>query len=251
MADADKPDFANGFPVGQLPDLGMIQGQVNGEDVLLARRGDDFFAIGASCTHYGGPLFKGLILGEELRCPLHHACFNLRTGEALRAPAFDPIPCWRVERIGDTVFIRGKLPANIPNPVSISASQQERPSSVVIVGGGAAGFAAAEMLRREGYDGPVTMITADESAPYDRPNLSKEFLAGTAPEEWIPLRPPDFYTNHRIDLILHSRVSSIDAGGKRVQLEDGNSYVFGALLLATGADPIELRVAGASDSQLH
>lgn len=251
MENPDKPDFTTGISASQLPDGGMIQGTANGEDVVLARHGDDWFAVGASCTHYGGPLVKGLIVGHELRCPLHHACFDLRTGEALRAPAFDPIPCWRAERIGDSVFVREKLPEQVRRKAPRTATQQTPPASVVIVGGGAAGLAAAEMLRREGYDGAVTIISADDSAPYDRPNLSKEFLAGTAPEEWMPLRPPDFYRSNRIDLVLNSRVTSIDVERKRVQLENGSSHVFGAFLLATGADPIQLPIAGAPASQLQ
>jgi NADPH-dependent 2,4-dienoyl-CoA reductase/sulfur reductase-like enzyme len=120
----------------------------------------------------------------------------------------------------------------------------------VIVGGGAAGLAAAEMLRREGYDGRVTMISADESAPVDRPNLSKDFLAGAASEDWIPLRPPDFYTSKKIELVLNARVSSLDISAKRVLLENGKSYEYGALLLATGADPVKLPVEGAASSQV-
>jgi apoptosis-inducing factor 3 len=250
MEDADKLDFAKGIPAGQVPDGGMLAGQAGGEDVVLARHGDEFFAVGASCPHYGGPLAKGLVAGDELRCPLHHACFSLKTGEALRAPAFDPIPCWKVERAGDTVFVREKLAAAAGKRARVSA---KAPDSVVIVGGGAAGLAAAEMLRREGYGGAVTMISADDSAPCDRPNLSKEFLAGTAPEEWMPLRPPDFYTGQHIDLVLNARVTSIDVRRKRVQLENGNTYAFGALLLATGAEPVKLPIAGASaaTSEVH
>ncbi len=251
MENPDQLDLAKGISASQVPDGGMIQGRVDTEDVVLTRQGDDFFAVGASCSHYGGPLVQGLIVGDELRCPLHHACFNLRTGEALRAPAFDPIPCWRVERIGDTVLVREKLPAHAQTQVAASATRPKHPASVVIVGGGASGLAAAEMLRREGYDGTVTILSADDSAPYDRPNLSKEFLAGTAPEEWMPLRTPDFYKSKGIDLVLNSRVSSIDVPQKRVQLENGASYGFGALLLATGADPIQLPVAGAAASELQ
>jgi nitrite reductase/ring-hydroxylating ferredoxin subunit len=88
MENAAKPDFGNGFSSQPTPDFGMVQGQASGEDVVLALRGDEFFAMGASCSHYGGSLVNGLIVGEEVRCPLHHACFDLRTGEALRAPAF-------------------------------------------------------------------------------------------------------------------------------------------------------------------
>src|SRR5215475_12284752 len=109
--DQNKPDLAKGVPVTRLPDGGLIAGQVAGEDAILVRRGDAFFAIGSSCTHYHGPLAEGLVTGEEVHCPWHHACFSLRTGEALHAPALDPVPCWRVERIGETVFVRERVPA--------------------------------------------------------------------------------------------------------------------------------------------
>jgi NADPH-dependent 2,4-dienoyl-CoA reductase/sulfur reductase-like enzyme/nitrite reductase/ring-hydroxylating ferredoxin subunit len=245
--ESEKPDFGSGVPIEQLPDGGMIEGRVGEDDVILARRGDEFFAVGAHCTHYGGPLAKGLMLGDEVRCPLHHACFSLRTGEALHPPAFDPIACWRTERVGDRVFVREKLAAPAPRPAKLAA----RPASVVIVGGGAAGFTAADTLRREGYEGPVTIVSADDSAPYDRPNLSKEYLAGQAQEEWIPLRPPEYYAEHKIDLVLRARVASLDTAKKRIQLEDGRAFDFGALLLATGAEPVHLTIPGASDSQLY
>jgi NADPH-dependent 2,4-dienoyl-CoA reductase/sulfur reductase-like enzyme/nitrite reductase/ring-hydroxylating ferredoxin subunit len=246
-----KPDFRNGFPMGDLPDGGMVLGQADGEDVILARRGSELFAIGALCTHYHGPLADGLLVGEEVRCPWHHACFSLRTGEALRAPALDPIACFRVEQVSNRVFVREKLAQPVPKPVIGSGNSRTLPASVVIVGGGGAGLAAADMLRREGYDGPVTMISADNSVPYDRPNLSKDFLAGTAPDDWIPLRSPAYYLDRRIDLVLGSRVSSLDAEQRSLRLENGKTYEFGALLIATGAEPVRLRIEGATDAQIH
>src|SRR5215471_19211265 len=128
-----KTDFRNGFPVRDLRDGAMVSGHVDGEEVMVTRRAEEFFAVGAHCTHYGGPLAEGLVVGDTVRCPLHHACFSLRTGEPLRAPALDPVPCWRVERLGDKIFVREK--------VSLAAPKRgtEGPSSVVIVGGGAAG----------------------------------------------------------------------------------------------------------------
>jgi NADPH-dependent 2,4-dienoyl-CoA reductase/sulfur reductase-like enzyme/nitrite reductase/ring-hydroxylating ferredoxin subunit len=239
------PDFGSGVPVSQIPDGGMIQGTVGTEEAILIRRGDEFFAVGAHCTHYGGRLADGRIAGDELRCPLHHACFSLRTGEALCAPAFDSIPSWRVEQAGGKIYAREKLSPPIRK---ITGST---PRSVIIVGGGAAGLAATDTLRREGYEGPLTLISADDSAPYDRPNLSKEYLTGEAPEEWIPLRPPDYYTDRRIDLVVQTGVSGIDTTHKRVQTDNGKTYDFGALLLATGAEPVKIPVPGASDSQLY
>ncbi len=240
-------DLEKGIPVGELPDDGIKQGKVGEEEVIVARRGDEFFAIGAHCTHYGGALADGILAGDEVRCPLHHAAFSLRTGEVLRAPAFDSLPCWRVERVGDIVYVRNKLSAPASKKDAASATV---PRSVVIVGGGAAGFAAADTLRKEGYNGPVTVLSADDSAPYDRPNLSKDYLAGHAPEEWIPLRPPEYYADRHIDLALNAHVASIDAQRKQVRMQDGTAHEFDALLLATGAEPVKIPVPGASEAQL-
>ena len=250
MENTNTPDFTKGFPVDGLQNGGMIQGKVGDEDVVLARQTDQFFAVGASCTHYHASLAEGLIVGEELRCPLHHACFSLRTGMALCAPAFDAIPRWLVERVGDSIFVREKLPALAQYPEATAPKPPDSPSSVVIVGGGAAGLAAADMLRRKGYDGPVTMISADGAAPYDRPNVSKDYLQGPLPDEWMNLRVPEFYKEQRIDVVLNSRVSSIDIRQKQIQLPDGKSHKFGALLLATGADVIRLPIPGARDSDV-
>lgn len=241
----DKLDFKNGIPSASIPDGGTLAGVADGEEVIVVRSGTEFFAVGAHCTHYHGPLAEGLVVQDEVRCPWHHACFSLRTGEALRAPALDSISCWRVEKLGDKIFVREKL-APPARPKASSAL-----SSVVIVGGGAAGLAAADMLRRDGYDGPLTIVSADPSPPVDRPNLSKDYLAGTAQEDWVPLRSPDYYRENKIELLLNSRVSSLDAHRKQIVIENGKTLNFGALLLATGADPVHLKIEGATDSQIH
>ena len=90
------PDLALGISAAELPDGGKLVGHVGQEPVLLVRRGADVFAIGAHCTHYNGPLADGLVVDDTVRCPWHHACFDLRTGEALRAPALSPVDTWRV-----------------------------------------------------------------------------------------------------------------------------------------------------------
>jgi NADPH-dependent 2,4-dienoyl-CoA reductase/sulfur reductase-like enzyme/nitrite reductase/ring-hydroxylating ferredoxin subunit len=245
MSDPEKRNFKQGVPLAAIPDGGKLVGMVDEDEVLLVRRGTELFAVGAHCTHYHGPLADGLVVNDEVRCPWHHACFSLRSGEALRAPALDPIQCWRVEQIRENVFVKEKAAPTAPKRVSATM----HPSAIVIVGGGAAGLAAAEMLRREGYGGSVTMISADSAPPVDRPNLSKDYLAGTAPEEWIPLRPPEWYSERKIDLVLNSRVVSLDTKQKKINSEDGTTYEYGALLLVTGADPIKLPLAGASPSQ--
>jgi apoptosis-inducing factor 3 len=157
-----------------------------------------------------------------------------------------PIQCWRVEQIGDTVFVNKKVAAG----ESKNAPPRTHPSSIVIIGGGAAALAAAEMLRREGYTGPVTMVSADRDPPCDRPNLSKDFLAGTAPEEWLPLRPREWYSEQQINLVLNSRVTSLDTKRKKITTEEGKTYQYEALLIATGADPVKLPIEGAPHSQV-
>jgi apoptosis-inducing factor 3 len=172
VSDSSKtigPDLTQGIPFTDLLDGGMFSGHVGDEPVLLVRQGEDVFAIGALCTHYSGPLAEGLIVGDTIRCPWHHACFSLRSGNALRAPALNPLSCWHVVRQNGVVFVQNKIDTPAPRRL-VSPGL---PNTVVIVGGGAAGNAAAEMLRNEGFGGKVTLLSADESGPYDRPNLSK------------------------------------------------------------------------------
>jgi NADPH-dependent 2,4-dienoyl-CoA reductase/sulfur reductase-like enzyme/nitrite reductase/ring-hydroxylating ferredoxin subunit len=243
------PDLTRGVPLSRLRDRRQLVGHVGDEEVLLVQSDDEIFAVGARCTHYRGPLVDGLVVGDTVRCPWHHTCFSLRTGEPVRPPAFDAIACWRVERHASRVVVKEKL-GNPPRPASRRPSP-ERPASVVIVGGGAAGFACAEMLRREGYDGPVTMISADEDAPYDRPNLSKDYLAGTAQDDWMPLRDEQYYADNDIRLRLKTRVASLDPARRQVTLDDGTSVTYGALLLATGATPRTLDVPGAAQPHVR
>jgi NADPH-dependent 2,4-dienoyl-CoA reductase/sulfur reductase-like enzyme/nitrite reductase/ring-hydroxylating ferredoxin subunit len=240
---AQGPDLAAGIPLAELADGGKLVGQAEGEQVLLVRRGAEVFAVGAQCTHYGGPLGDGLVVGETVRCPWHHACFDLRTGEALRAPAFSPLPCWSVEQRDGKIFVRGKAAKR--KPERKAAASGGAPARIVIVGGGAAGFAAAERLRREGYEGSIVMLSADSAPPVDRPNLSKDYLAGTAPEDWVPLRPRSFYEKRGIDLRLGAEAVRIDVAAREVALADGTSVPYDRLVLATGAEPVRLSIPSA------
>ncbi|MGH7113966.1 MAG: FAD-dependent oxidoreductase [Stellaceae bacterium] len=251
------PDLTQGVELSTIPDGTMLLGHAQGEPVLLARRGNELFAIGAVCTHYGAPLETGLLVGDTVRCPWHHACFSLRTGEALRAPALDPVSHWRVEQMRDparqstpvgAVYVREKLERAAPASHPAAAGM---PAAVIIVGGGAAGNAAAETLRREGYSGRIMMLSADETAPCDRPNLSKGYLAGAASDESNLLRPAEFYKDHQIDLRLGARVAAIDTANRQVELADGSRQPYGALLLATGADPVRLEVRGGDLPHVH
>jgi len=238
------PDLSQGISTADLADGGQVVGHTGGEAVLVVRRGKEIFAVGATCTHYGGPLGEGLVVHDTVRCPWHHACFSLRTGEAVRAPALNPISCYRVDREGDKIFVRDKV--DVAPTRSASG-----PDPVVIVGAGAAGNAVAETLRKEGYGGRIVLIGPEPDLPYDRPNLSKDYLAGNAPEEWIPLRPRDFYDEQRIELLLGTPVTAIDPQAKTVTLEGGRTLGWGALVLATGAEPIRLSIPGFDLPHVH
>jgi NADPH-dependent 2,4-dienoyl-CoA reductase/sulfur reductase-like enzyme/nitrite reductase/ring-hydroxylating ferredoxin subunit len=244
------PDLAAGINAAQLAPGETLLGHAHGDAVLLARVGDEYFAIGATCTHYSGPLADGVVHGDQVRCPWHHACFSLRTGEALRAPALSPVPCYQVERRGERVVVGQKVERDPLAPTYPVRVTEEWPRQIVIVGAGAAGAAATEMLRRCGYDHPITVIDDDLGSPYDRPNLSKDYLAGNAPEEWIPLRPADFYARHDVH-IVRGLATRVDVDARMVHATGHAPVKYDALLLATGAEPIRLELEGADQPHVH
>jgi apoptosis-inducing factor 3 len=143
------PDLSRGFPTESLSDGSMLAGRVGDDAVLLARVGEEFFAVGATCTHYSGPLAEGLLVGDTVRCPWHHACFSLRTGTAMCPPALTDLPRWRVEVLDGMVFVREKLPPQERAP----AIAGREAASIVILGAGAAGTPAAAPHRRAGFEG--------------------------------------------------------------------------------------------------
>jgi NADPH-dependent 2,4-dienoyl-CoA reductase/sulfur reductase-like enzyme/nitrite reductase/ring-hydroxylating ferredoxin subunit len=233
---ADR-DLTNGILITELHDGEMIAGQLGEDEILLVRDGEEIFATRAKCTHYGGPLAEGALVNGTVRCPWHHACFDLRTGAVLRAPALAPLTRWRVEQRGDRYFVAEKLEPETPSPAT-------GPATVVIVGMGAAGANVADTLRAEGYGGRIVMISRETDLPYDRPNLSKDYLAGHAPVEWLPRHPREYYDEQRIELRLGAVVSSIDPAAKHVTLASGERVPFDALVLASGSEPRQLPVPG-------
>ena len=241
------PDLTQGVALTDFVD-GKLLGHVGDEEVLLVQSSGEIFAVGAHCTHYHGPLAEGLITGESVRCPWHHACFDVCTGEAARAPALSPLACWKVERRDGRIVVKEKREQPSPRGAKAKANA---PRKIVIIGGGAAGFAAAEMLRRRDYHGSIVMLSDDDASPVDRPNLSKDYLAGSAPEDWLPLRPDDFYTENRIELRLKTKVAGIDPRQRKVTLGGGESLSYDRLLLATGAEPVRLPMPGADQAHVH
>ncbi len=238
------PELSLGIAAAEVKEGEPLLGQVNGESVVLVRRGDEVFAVGAKCTHYGGALADGIVSGDFIRCPWHHARFDLRTGSPV-APALSPIPCYSVECREERIYVLGRRPEP-PHPAVQSSLE-----SVLIIGGGAAGEAAAEELRRNGFGGSITVLSAEAAAPVDRPNLSKDTLAGTAPEEWTLLRPAEFYKEQAIDLRLNCPVDELDVNARTVRTRRGDIIKYDALLLATGAEPSRLKIPGADRPSVH
>ena len=238
------PDLTRGVSADDVVEGRPLLGHAHGEAVMLVRSGGRIFATGATCTHYSGPLAEGLVVGKTVRCPWHHACFDLETGLAA-GPALTPIPCF------DVVEGKGMLRVARKREVATPKAPPSTPASVVIVGGGAAGAACAENLRRFGYQGPISLIADELPGPVDRPNLSKDYLAGNAPEEWIPLRDAAFYREMNIDFSVDDGAASLDTRGRTLTRKSGRKLSYGALLLATGAQPRRLQIPGADAGNVH
>ena len=243
---ASGPDLTRGVTLAEFSD-GKLAGHVGHEQVLLVRGESGIFAIAPLCPHYHGPLAEGLVVGDGIRCPWHHARFDLRSGEAVRAPAIDALACWRVDQQDGRIFVREKRAPQKPS----RAARADEPGRIVIVGGGAAGLAAAEMVRRRDFRGAIVMLSRDAAAPVDRPNLSKDYLAGSASDDWLPLRPPSFYDEARIELRLNCEVIGIDAHARKLRTAAGDEVAYDKLLLAPGAEPIRLSIPGADQPHIH
>ncbi|MBC7185860.1 MAG: FAD-dependent oxidoreductase [Calditrichaeota bacterium] len=212
--------------------------KVGDDEVLLVRMGGRVHACSGKCPHYGAPLVEGFVVGHEVVCPWHNARFDFRNGQLVAPPALDDLPTYEVEIDGEDVYVQRAAPRR-------PSARVGKEKTVLIVGAGAAGEAAAETLRHEGFDGRVVMVTAEEDLPYDRPNLSKEFLAGKAKPEWLPLRSAEFYRDQRIEVLNKTRVTAIDPKGRVAHLEPGGKFPFDLCLVAPGGTPRLLSVPGA------
>jgi apoptosis-inducing factor 3 len=235
------PDLAAGVPEADVRDGTPLLGHLDGEAVLLVREAGRLHAIGATCTHYGAPLADGRVAEGAIHCPWHHACFDLATGRA-HGPAITALACWDVAVEGGRIRVGARR--------DVAAKTTAGPKSVVIIGGGAAGIACAEALRAAGHRGTITLVNGEGSEPVDRPNLSKDYLAGTAPEEWVFLRTAEALASSDIAVLADS-AAAIDTSTKTVRLASSREVQWDALLIATGSEPIRLPIEGAQLPHVH
>src|SRR5262245_56050946 len=208
--------------ISDLRDGEMKEVSAGETKVLLARAGNRFHAVSATCPHYGAPLAEGVLSGTRLVCPWHHAAFNIVNGDNEEPPALDALTCYGVRLDGERILV------NVPDgeadrraPTMVQPDPAADPRQFVIIGAGAAGYAAAQTLREEGFRGSIVMITREDRAPYDRPNLSKDYLHGHAEPEWMPLRSEDFFAEHGIKLVLSKEVTRVDDTTKPITLAGG------------------------------
>lgn len=227
---------------GRLEDLregSPVKVKVGEDDVCIVLLDGAVHAFGNKCPHYECPINEGVIVGNAVICRCHDARFDLRTGKLLSAPALNDLPVYPVRTENGDVLLGPVEKPRFPR------AEGSDPRTFLIVGGGAAGNAATETLRREGFAGRIIMVTAETDTPYDRPNLSKDYMSGEAKPEWMPLRSAKFYANQKIEILTATRVTAVDPRKKTAALSNGQTISYDRALLATGATPRALPVPGA------
>jgi NADPH-dependent 2,4-dienoyl-CoA reductase/sulfur reductase-like enzyme/nitrite reductase/ring-hydroxylating ferredoxin subunit len=237
--------------LSEINDGGLKEVKVGETPVLLARVAGNCYALAAHCTHYGAPLAEGYLSGDRIVCPWHHACFNARNGNLEEPPALDSLAAFPIRIEGEEIFV--DLPAEtadrrMPEMATGDASSDDR--TFAIVGGGAAGYTAAQTLREVAFKGRIVMVTPENRPPYDRPNLSKDYLQGTAEVEWMPLRQEDFYEQHEIEVLSGEKVESVKPVEKQLIMESGRTVEYDRLLIATGGVPRTLNLPGSDLSNI-
>jgi apoptosis-inducing factor 3 len=248
MSDKDEfgPDLSAGIKATDLPEGSLFGGSMDGEPVVLANDGGRVCAFAGKCTHLGAPLKDGILVDGQLRCPWHHARFSLETGEAIGAPAFQPLETYQIDQRGDRLFVT----KSVARSGSQSRSSEMLPS-IVIVGGGAAGFACAELLSRSGFGHRVTVVSDDPDPPYDRTSCSKQYLIGLSSRDECFLKGANFPSADGAVLKISRRVKSLHLDAKQVELDDGERIAYDSLVLATGAEPNRPDTPGFDRPNVH
>ncbi len=218
-----------------------------GTKVLLYRIKDDFFATSPICPHYGAPLDEGIMSDGRIICPWHHSAFDIESGDLLEPPSCDAIVSYEVQVTGNDVSVY--LPEEtrdrrLPSMTKRYDDQDDR--TFVVAGGGASGYSAVQTLREDGFKGRIVMVTPENRLPYDRPNLSKEYLQGEAPMEWMPLRPKGFFDQYDIEVLTERSIKSVDSRARIVTFDNGDRLPYAKLLLAMGGKARKLDIPGSA-----
>ncbi|CAK9062911.1 unnamed protein product [Durusdinium trenchii] len=239
---ARAADFADG-DLRQVRIVGTMDGAGDGA-IMLAFIDGQFYATGASCSHYSAPLAEGVAAKDKMHvvCPWHNAAFDIRTGQPVRGSGLEAIPTYQVSVEDGNVIVQ--VPYVMDDFVAPAMSQRDPADErvFVVLGGGAAGVAAADALRQEGYKGRILLITEEKHLPYDRPVLSKNLGKAYDPAS-LSLRDEAYFKKHEIEVKCAARVKKLDAGQKTVHLE-GEVLKYDAALVATGAKPRPLPING-------
>ena len=233
--------------VDELQDGQMQQIAVEDTQLLLSKIEGKFYATGAFCSHYGAPLAKGILSGETIVCPWHNACFNAIAGQQKEPPALDSLEHFSVRVEGDRVLV--ELPEEICQHRTLKMAKRADSDdrTFVVLGAGAAGATAVEMLRQQGFQGKIVLISAEEKLPYDRTKLSKGCLQGNTDTDAdaLSLRSCEFYDRYDIELRFGVAVTEVDALNKTIAFADNSQLEYDSLLLATGGTARKLDVPGA------
>ena len=238
--------------INTLSDGEMKSYEFGDHHILIIRKEKEFHAVGAHCTHYHAPLEEGLLHGDRLICPWHHACFDIKTGHVNEPPAFDHLPVYEITQEDDRYFVDlPDEPVSSVNPLQGNTIVPASEEVYLILGAGAAGFYAVQTLRAEGFNGKVIMVTREDKPPYDRPNLSKDYLSGDLPPEWMPLRPEEFYTDNQIDLLYGKEIERVDLAAQTVFFSSTDFIKYNKLLIATGGKPRQMDVPGNELKGVH
>ena len=217
----------------------MLAGAVGEDPVFVWRKGNRLKAYNANCPHLGAPLNKGIVHGETLRCPWHHASFDLASGKATAAPAFDALLEFPLTVSKNRFAVK---PRGAPTPPRIGRGEGS-PGTMAIVGGGAAGFAAADAIRKLGWRGRVCVFSEETEQPYDRTLLTKDYLEGGFGDDQLSIARHSL-ADLSVDFEGGASVQQIDPKNNQLRLANGEVRTYSKLLLATGAAPRQLDMPG-------
>ncbi|MHC5775915.1 FAD-dependent oxidoreductase [Nostoc sp.] len=232
--------------INDLNDGEMRQVSVGETEILLSRIDGKFYAVGAYCSHYKAPLAEGVLNGHHVVCPWHNAYFDVTTGDQLEPPGLDSLDSYQVRIEGENVIVSvPEETTGLRSPTMAQFNPNIDGRTFVILGAGAAGVHAAETLRVAGYQGRIVMITQEDKLPYDRTKLSKDYFIGKTSSEEMPLRSPDFFKEHAIEVLLNHQVEQVQTTNKAIAFTNGDSLTYDALLVATGGKPRQLDIPGA------